>query len=330
MRHRDVIGSLEIYLSRLRPDDLIYSARRLEQIMLNKEIRKRADVFFGVGFNGRSNQYLGQHIINRDQYIITYYGKDEDDTREVIDDIESRIDEIDIIPGYLVDYRFRELRAAIKTPDVGPYLTRGDCTNFYKIAFTGITADEQETRLSDPSLRVHFYDYDDIRDQFRCNGNLIRHVELPEYYVNVSDNNKAIQIQFPKLPIDVTMFESYNIYIDDDGNNTPTNLKEWQLLKTVVHEDPTCNQGAIIDSFDTVAPYVSKNNIGRGSDEDEDEVICVPFFNITVLKTMSDTMQHEHEDFWYGYILVDVYTGSFVEDKNEFVIRSVTPQVNLS
>ena len=129
--------------------------------------------------------------------------------------------------------------------------------------------------------------------------------------LTIAANHYAL-LQFPKLPIYKSMFDSYNVYVKSNTN--------WLKIDNYEHEQKDCNLLVKLNSFDALVPNEMYQN----------NEFLVPFANMMVLKSYVDMDENYLEDgFWCGYVMLDIQNPGFAEDPNQPLLGRVVVTVKL-
>ena len=285
MRQQDILASICRYVNSLYPIYDILTSRNLREVRTNQLARERSDKYFDVFLYRRMNISLGNRgFIDHDRWTICYFGSDENDVREVISNIGSLLSDNNVLPSYLYEFKFPPVRITLieETNLSNDVITPGD----YNISVEGIRylkGIEYKTLLSEPQA-----------------------IKVP--------NDNYIVMQFPKLPIYKTVFDSYNIYVEDGDS--------YKGFATVIQRDKSCNEVVLIRSLTLKNNAVSYVKI-------EDSLI--PYRSSQIISVSGEMDENALEDgFWSGYIMLEVHSPGMVKDSNDMVVGSIGISVKIN
>lgn len=282
MRQQDVLASICKYVNNLYPNYDILTSRNLREVKANQLARERIDQYFDIFLYRRMNIAIGTRgFIDHDRWTICYFGTKEEEVREVITSIGTLLSDDSVMPTYLYNFNFPEVRMTLvneDTPSNG-VITPGQ----YNISVEGLRYSrgvEHKTLLSLPQT-----------------------ITVPE--------NNYIVMQFPKLPVYKTVFKRYNIYVESDEG--------FRGLATVVHRDATCNEVVIIRSLsvddsdalyvmsgESLIPYRSSQVMGVSGEIDENALEDGFWSGYLMIELHSPGMARDPNDMVVGSIGIGI------------------------
>ena len=282
MRQSDTIASIQKYIHDNYPDVSVLTSRSLQNVRMDDALRKRTDKYFGVGLVHRTDIPVGGvPFLDNDRWCILYSGKDEDDVRDVISDIQNDLSEKNRILGYLYEYTFQNPRINIITDSVAvpnqEYITPEN----YTLAFSGVR-------------NINSIEYE---------SELYKHGEI------TIPADSYLNMQFPKVPAKVTIFDKYNVYIQQND--------DYIKVAEINQIDKSCNQIGIVRSLEPIVPNENPNSSK-----------LIPYKKMQVISTYSEMDENPLEDgFWSGFVLLYLQTPGMLKDSNDRLFGSISTRI---